>query len=993
MTTPRLLLGLLLLALTACQVPPPAAFSSRSADAAAGEPAGANARGEACTVAATAAPPLATVPARASAIYCGGWSQPAARAFFLAGGETDPAALERLARGGPWRSWLDTQLQCDQVEPTRLAGGTAAVLLHCIRRRGGWPNVALVVAGRDGPVLVNGLAATLPVVERLITGSTEQPAEGRSAAMEIAVARLAAEAYGAADASRFEQLMALGRDLNQAEKFAAAEDAYRAALAIQQRVLGAENPNTVGPLLSLAINISNQGRDASPLLAAAATMAPLAANPAASARLLHYRGIDRLNQDEPAVAIQLLAAAEAAYLRLLPAAFATGGGAAEGTALLLDTLTQSALLGLAEARRYRGVALARAGQPAAAAAAMRDARRLLRQAGLESGVLVGRNLRSQGGALDDQDAGQAARLHTASAGRFAAAQPGERPEAMTLFLAGARRLRAGDRAAALAQFRAGELLLRRHHLGLPAEVVLPFLDALAAEAAARPSLADGIAAEMFEAAQLARGETSARLVAQAAARLNAGAANPQVGAALRRLQDAELTVRSLLTQRDQNPEGGAALDARIAAAETARAEAETEAAAAAPGYRQLLLAVADKAAVAAVLAPGEAIVTTMIGADHGYGFALRNDGRVHARRLEIGQAGATALVRRIRSAMEVGPEGLHRYDTKAAAELYRLVLAPLEPALGGVQSLLVVADGPLLSIPFNLLLTAPPGETPLQAMPWLVRRHAVVHVPSAETLVNMRANGARGGSAAPLPYAGFGDPQAPSLAQLRRSFPTATCADDAQRAASLPALPGTRTEIKAAMMLAGAPADAVLLGPAFTAAAMRNQRLDQYRVLHFATHALMSGELNCLREPSMLVSTPAGAADAGAAFVAASALLELRLDADLVVLSACNTGTTGGAALGGEGLSALARASFFAGARGVLATHWLLNDAAAARMVTELMRRQGGGDGGSAAALQHAQLDILDRAGGELPANWAHPYFWAPFALLGDGVRAGRRPG
>ncbi len=111
------------------------------------------------------------------------------------------------------------------------------------------------------------------------------------------------------------------------------------------------------------------------------------------------------------------------------------------------------------------------------------------------------------------------------------------------------------------------------------------------------------------------------------------------------------------------------------------------------------------------------------------------------------------------------------------------------------------------------------------------------------------------------------------------------------------------------------------------------------------------------------------------------------MDADLVILSACNTGGPGGEG-GGEALSGLARAFFYAGARGLMVTHWAVDDAAAALTVADTLRRQQGG-ASSAAALRGAQLLILEEAGRNLPAAFAHPYYWAPFVLIGDGRRAG----
>jgi CHAT domain-containing protein len=109
------------------------------------------------------------------------------------------------------------------------------------------------------------------------------------------------------------------------------------------------------------------------------------------------------------------------------------------------------------------------------------------------------------------------------------------------------------------------------------------------------------------------------------------------------------------------------------------------------------------------------------------------------------------------------------------------------------------------------------------------------------------------------------------------------------------------------------------------------------------------------------------------------------MDADLVVLSACNTGGPSGEG-GGEALSGLARAFFYAGARGLLVTHWAVDDAASALTVADTLRRMGTGLS-SAAALRGAQLLILEEAGRRLPAQFAHPYYWAPFALIGDGRR------
>jgi CHAT domain-containing protein len=975
-----------LLGLLACTEPPPDAYVTRSAAATAGEPAGNDARNEPCQVqpgrvSATDRPVL-----RAREVFCGGWTQPAARVIEMSG-SAGPADLDAIAASGLWRSWLDQRVNCGAPTRTTIAGGTEARLLACTRRAGGWPHVALVTAGPSGPVVADGVATALPVIERLATGRGTGAAGGsggRSAALELAVARLSADAFGTADVGRYEQLMALGRDLNQTENFAAAEDAYRAALAVQERVLGRDNPNVATAMLHLAVNLSNQKRlaEAQVLLDRAAVLAPRTADQATPARLLHYRGLHALNAGDPAAAIAQFEQAEALYGALIPPS--SSARDAEAMELVADPVVQSAVLGLAEAKRNRAVALGRSGRAAEASAVIDESRQVLRRAGLEPNMMVGRAMRSAAGAnirLGRTDA--AAQMLERAAGRFGIAAPGERPEAVTLFLAGQQRIRAGRRAEALDAFRAGAAILRARQIGLSVALVVPYLDALDQEANANPGLAPGLRAEMFGAAQLAQRSSTARYVQQASARLGVSEGNPAVQGAVRGLQDADRELRELFAERDAAGAQNAALDDRIAAAQQRRAAAEGEVAAAAPGYRQLLLASVDADSVARALGRGEALLSMLLGPQEGFVMVVR-DGRVDARRIPLGEAAVAELVARLRRSSELGVSGLPRFDTGAAHELHRLLVAPVAAALDGVETLVVAPDGPLLALPFGMLLAQPADPDALGGADWLVRRHAIVHVPSPQTLVTLRAAGT--GSTAPNPYIGFGDFVPPSASQFARAFPADRCGTDARLATGLGRLPGTRAEVLTSQALLGAPADRAILGAAFTIPHLRRQPLNQFRVVHLATHALLPGELSCLTEPSIVASPPAGVPSADPAFLKASEVLDLKMDADLVILSACNTGGPGGEG-GGEALSGLARAFFYAGARGLMVTHWAVDDAAAALTVADTLRRQQGG-ATSAAALRGAQMLILDEAGRNLPEIFAHPYYWAPFVLIGDGRRA-----
>ncbi|PZW51017.1 CHAT domain-containing protein [Humitalea rosea] len=974
---------LLLLALAACQSPPESAYVAGSGTVTA-TAAGQDARGEACTVQTGRAIPTDTTPLQTREVFCGGWTQPAARLVDLPGGA---GSLEALASGGAWRAWVDQRYVCAAPTATSIAGGARALLLACTRKAGGWPQVAMVIEGPRGPVLADGVSTVVPVIERLASGQTSTASTGaRSEALELAVARLSAGSFGASEVGRFDELMSLGLELNQAETFGAAEEAYRQALAVQERTLGAGNPNTVTPLMHLALNLSNQRRlaEAEVLFRRADALAPGAADPVAVPRLLHYRALHALNGGHPAAALPLLNQAEARYATLLPRGLVEGERS-DGLVVLADPVSQSAILGLAEARRSRGIVLARLGRPEDAATSVAEGRSLLRRAGLEANMLTGRALRTAGQAeIRAGRASESARLLNLAAARFAIAAPGERPEAVTLFLVGQQRAASEDAAGALSAFRSGAAILRARQISLPGNVVMPYLDTLAAEAARSGADRAALQIEMFGAAQLAQRSGTVRFVQQATARLGAASGDPRVAEAVRKLQDAERDMRQLFTERDAGTTPGPELDRRITEAQGKRGEAEAEVAAAAPSFRQLLLASVDAGAVQRVLGPDEAMVTMLLGETHGYVFAILRD-RVMAARTGLNEATAARMVGTLREATapNAGASGPGRFDVTTARALYDGLLGPLEPALAGATRLVVAPDGPLLSLPFGMLLTGPADPAALGAAPWLIRRFALEHVPGPQTLVSLRA--ATAGSSAPLPYAGFGDFVPATATQLAHSFPPDRCAEDARLASGLGRLPGTRAEVSIAGQLLGAAPDAIRLGPEATKAALLTARLDQARILHLATHALLPGELSCLPEPTIVLSTPAGAADASAAFLTASEVLGLKLDADLVILSACNTGGPGGAG-GGEALSGLARAFFYAGARGLMITHWAVDDTAATLIVADTLRRQAGG-ASSAAALQGAQQLLLDEAGRRLPAAYAHPYYWAPFALLGDGRR------
>ncbi len=995
-------------ALAGCTEPPPSAYVAGAAVGSGhigGLALGPNAAHEACTLLRNGA---------TGSVYCGTWQQPSAQ--IAAAGSVSPAELPGLAAAGAWRTALDSRYRCDPPQATTILAGSAAQLLQCTQRVGGWPHVALVASIGGQGWYADGVLPALPAMERAIGVMAGQisPAAASaavvSAADELLASRLAAQAFSSGDVGRYDQLMTVAAQANAAENFAGAEAAYRAALALQRKALGANDPNTALTLMDLAIQISDQGRypEAATLFGEAAALAPRAADPSTTARLDHYEALSALNEGDLATALRLLRTAQAGYARLLPAAVLhakpapdrvgsalAGPGAGQlipNRDLLTDLSTRASLTGLIEVRRYLSIVLRRLGQHEASLAALRSAETLAAGNGITQPVLMARLARTSASDLGAAgEHGPAANAYGAAVSAFAQAIPDSRPVAETELLRAGQLVDAGEPGAALGLCRHALTLLRELKLGTRATLIDPCLDAYAASAQGADRQA--LLAEMFEASQLAQGTVTSNEIAQATARLAANARDPKVGAAIRARQDAAQALGQLYRERDrlQQIAGQSAatadLEARIAKARARLASADAALQAAAPNYGQLVQQVVSAKQVFAALRPGEAFVDTVLGPKHGWSFLLRN-GILHVAQVPGGTARMSGLVQRIRASIESDSAAPPPFDVADAHALYQDLFGGFGPAFAGTHRLVVAPSGPLLSLPFALLLTGPGKAGDLGAAPWLIREMTVAHVPAAANFVSLRR--IAGTSRATQPWFGFGAFRRVTLAQARASFGP-RCGDSAQLFAGLPPLPYATRELAAARALLGASGQDELLGPAFTAAAVEHLPLDRYRILHFATHALLPTDLACQNEPAIVTSAPAGATNASGALLTASEVTGLHLDANAVILSACNTGGPAGGQAG-ESLSGLARAFFYAGARALVVTHWSVNDQTAAYLVADTLSRYAARpSAGLGGALRSAELAMIDGAGKDLPAGLSHPFYWAPFALIGDGGGEGGR--
>lgn len=1022
----RLLTGLALVALGGCGSLPPNALVSdtASATAQAGTAVGKNQVGEACEYRPSSLRDVDLDAGRAFGVWCGTWRQPSGRIFEATEKRDGTAPLRQLATASLWRSYLDQRATCTAPASTSILDNVPAVLMQCTERNGGWPHVAIAATYGGKTFMTDGVPSAVPAIEATVASLAGHPlaesATSRSAAGKLVDQRLTTQPFGSGDLDRYYGLMRLGDSKNGIDDFAGAEDAFRDALAVQQKILGPSNPGLAMPLMHLALQLSNQQHfpEASALFARARLLAA-DSDPLVAARLDYYLAMHALNQGQAAQAKTLADQAEREFAAFVPPGIeeaarrgspvaSAASGAARNAALgaiqplVVDPQAEMGIRGLAAVWRLKSTMAYSSGGYGEARKVADQARALLNVSGFNPPGTVPRVIRVA--ALSDAAIGDlpaAERGLKECAVLFDQVTPSEKPEALCLFHAGRVAQERGNVDEALEHFRAGAKMARERHFDLSENLVMPFLETLFAQAERDPAKAPAAYAEMFEAAQLVQGSLTARFISKAAARLASGDARAAV--ALRQLQDADLTLDTLKLERDAETQKPASLqdakklaqiDGAMAAAEVKRNAAEAAAQAAAPGYAQLIQAEASTKLVIELLQSNEGFLTIQLGQKSSFGFFATRQG-ITAFRVPLTLESASQAVNHLRKTAQVdisdrGDVTIPAFDVAAAHRLYQDLFAPVAAKLGGINRIVISSNGPLLSLPFEMLVTdATPavGNGDYRGVPFLLKRFALSYVPAPQTFVLLRQIASA--SAAPEPYIGFGDFRKPTRAQFAAAFPRERCQTDLDALAQLRDLPGTRQEIlDVAKMLTVKPQD-VVLGDKFTKATVNGTDLKRYRVVHLATHAFLPTELRCLSQPSILMSAPAQAESAKDAFLASDEVQELKMDADLVIVSACNTAGPGGAA--GESLSGLARAFFFAGTRGLLVTHWSVDDDSAEFITTRAMlgMKPGASRKDTTLALRQAKLDRLMTAGspGGPSLVFSHPFAWAPFVLIGDGLR------
>lgn len=543
-----------------------------------------------------------------------------------------------------------------------------------------------------------------------------------------------------------------------------------------------------------------------------------------------------------------------------------------------------------------------------------------------------------------------------------------------------------------------------------------------------------VAEETFALSDAIRGHSVGHSLADASARLSAK--DPALADLVRDEQDLakqiEASLGAVNNLLSQPPDGQR--DQDVAAASAALAELRTQHQAAVrdiakrfPAYASLVNpkppALAD---VKAALRPGEAMLSFYFGRTASFAWAIPKDGATAFARIPMTASELAATVADLRKALEpeaTRVEEIPPFDVGEAYSLYAALLAPVESGWKNAKSLVVATNGALGELPLGLLPTADvavdPQAQPLFAgyrgVPWLARTHNVTVVPSASAFLTLRSLPA--GSPGRDSLIGFGDPyfsreeaaEAEAEATKTADADVSDASADATRGpplrlraaphtetvdkaelAMLPRLPDTRQELTAmARALDADPAKSLYLGKDANERNVETLDLRRYRVVAFATHGLIPGDLDGLTQPALALSAPEVAGVEGDGLLTMDKILGLKLDADWVVLSACNTGA--GAGAGAEAASGLGSAFFYAGTRALLVTNWSVHSASARQLTSDLFRRQGADpDLSRSEALRQSMMALIDGPGsidaqGRTGYTYAHPLFWAPFTVIGDG--------
>lgn len=396
-----------------------------------------------------------------------------------------------------------------------------------------------------------------------------------------------------------------------------------------------------------------------------------------------------------------------------------------------------------------------------------------------------------------------------------------------------------------------------------------------------------------------------------------------------------------------------------------------------------------------LLKPDEALIATLVTPRDLYVWSLTARG-VSLSRKSISDREVGALVTRLRAGLTPASSGgrttLPDFDAAAAHELYQLIFEPVAASLKDVKHVIWYGHGPLGSVPPAVLVAKKPPKallgTPKEfgQTQFLVDRFAFSALADLSLFPVHRNATTRPAHA--RAFLGVGAPMLDaaevSAGPRSKSYDLAG-AMDGKALRELPVLAESVDEINGLAAALGTGSSTIWLGPDADEKRFRDDALRGYQVVALATHGFMAYEVQNIPEPSLMLALVPDAKDRFDGLLTTREIVDLKLDADLVVLSACNTAAADGRPRS-ETFTGLTQAFFTAGARTLMASHWPVMSGAAVQLSVATIDASRKQNQPLALSLQRA-MQTARRDGAASPIE-SHPSYWGPFVVVGDGNRA-----
>ena len=417
-----------------------------------------------------------------------------------------------------------------------------------------------------------------------------------------------------------------------------------------------------------------------------------------------------------------------------------------------------------------------------------------------------------------------------------------------------------------------------------------------------------------------------------------------------------------------------------------------------------------------LLKSSEVLVNWYFGDKKSFVWAINQSGLSSFASINFTKKDIARDVKSLRKSLDPGVSSVDEipiFDVNLSYKLYMQLIKPIESSLAGKDLLISVPHEALGQLPIGVLLTQQIKQPVIgsasfkdyQNAPWLVRKIAISQIPSVNALASLRFNKTERNTSPT--FIAFADPyfskaQASSVtkvetAQLNtrgkslylRSAPKTANVSSAELAL-LPRLPDTSLEVNEIGKVLNAKAEDIFLHEHANVKKVMETDFSKKSIIMFSTHGLVPGELMGLTQPALALSAPDVSGEKeGDGLLTMNKILELKLNADWVVLSACNTASGGASS---ESVSGLGRAFFYAGAKALLVSNWPVDTVSSRELMVDLFKRQNNQDGKitKPQALREAMLNIADKGGSRDPKtnavsySYAHPLFWAPFVMVGD---------